>query len=119
MGRGPSVSAQQGRRRLARFIRPEWRVKQLQTTLIEAAKVAPRWRAEFALLYEREKQRGNRNRATLALARKLVAYLMAVNRGERGFEPQAPAAAAKPSRTGETPCTKMRTATTSASDLSM
>jgi len=78
------------------------RNKHLQTTLIEAAKVAPRWHAEFALLYEREKQRGNRNRATLALARKLVAYLMAVDRGERGFEPQPP----KPSRTAETPAEK-------------
>jgi len=33
------------------------RNKHLQTTLIEAAKVAPRWHSEFALLYDREKQR--------------------------------------------------------------
>jgi hypothetical protein len=29
----------------------------------------------MALLYEKEAQKGNRNRATLAVARKLVAYL--------------------------------------------
>jgi transposase len=69
------------------------RNKHLQSTLIEAAKVAPRWHAEFALLYEHEKQKGNRNRATLAIARKLVAYLLAVDRAQRSFEPQAPARA--------------------------
>jgi len=30
--------------------------------LIEAAKLAPRWNAELALVYERAKQKGNRNR---------------------------------------------------------
>ena len=64
------------------------RNKHLQTTLIEAAKLAPRWSTELALVYEREKQRGNRNRATLAVARKLVAYLMAVDREERPFDTQ-------------------------------
>ena len=64
------------------------RNKHLQTMLIEAAKLAPRWNAELALVYEREKQRGNRNRATLAVARKLVAYLMAVDREERLFDTQ-------------------------------
>ena len=48
----------------------------------------PRWNAELALVYEREKQKGNRNRATLAVARKLVAYLMAVDREERPFDTQ-------------------------------
>lgn len=61
------------------------RNKHLQTTLIEAAHLAPRWNAELALVYEREKQKGNRNRATLAVARKLVAYLMAVDRREQAF----------------------------------
>ena len=54
--------------------------------LIEAAKLAPRWNAELALVYERAKQKGNRNRATLAVARKLVAYLMAVDREARPFD---------------------------------
>jgi len=61
------------------------RNKHLQTTLIEAAKMAPRNSAELAMLYDKEKQKGNANRATLAVARKLVAYLMAVDRGHRNF----------------------------------
>jgi len=66
------------------------RNKHLQSMLIEAAKLAPRWNAELALVHEREKQKGNRNRATLAVARKLVAYLMAVDRREQGFSKTAP-----------------------------
>jgi transposase len=61
------------------------RNKHLQTTLIEAAKMAPRYSPTLALLYDREKQRGNANRATLAVARKLVAYLMAVDREQTHF----------------------------------
>jgi len=62
------------------------RNKHLQTTLIEAAKMAPRYSPGLALLYDREKRKGNANRATLAVARKLVAYLMAVDRGQRKFQ---------------------------------
>ena len=62
------------------------RNKHLQTTLIEAAKMAPRNSAELAMLYDKEKQKGNPNRATLAVARKLVAYLLAVDRGHRKFQ---------------------------------
>ena len=61
------------------------RNKHLQTTLIEAAKMAPRNSPELAMLYDKEKQKGNANRATLAVARKLVAYLMAVDRGQTHF----------------------------------
>src|SRR6201984_2735971 len=61
------------------------RNKHLQTTLIEAAKMAPRISSDLAALYDREKQKGNANRATLAVARKLVAYLVAVDRREKGF----------------------------------
>jgi len=64
---------------------PKQRNKHLQTTLIEAAKMAPRYSPTLALLYDREKQKGNANRATLAVARKLVAYLMAVDRGQCHF----------------------------------
>lgn len=53
--------------------------------MIEAAKLAPRWNSDLALLYDKEKQRGNHNRATLAVARKLVAYLLAVDRREKPF----------------------------------
>jgi transposase len=61
------------------------RNKHLQTTLIEAAKMAPRFSPTLALLYDQEKQKGNANRATLAVARKLVAYLLAVDRRQKEF----------------------------------
>jgi transposase len=61
------------------------RNKHLQTTLIEAAKMAPRNSSDLAMLYDKEKRKGNANRATLAVARKLVVYLMAVDRGRRNF----------------------------------
>ena len=62
------------------------RNKHLHTTLIEAAKMAPRNSPELAMLYDRERQKGNVNRAALAVARKLVAYLMAIDRGHRNFQ---------------------------------
>ena len=58
----------------------------LQTTLIEAAKLAPRWNPQLAAVHAREVQRGHRNRATLEVARKLVAYLLAVDKGGKPFE---------------------------------
>jgi len=61
------------------------RNKHLQTTLIEAAKMAPRNSPELAMLYDKEKQKGNANGATLAVARKLVAYLVAVDRRQKEF----------------------------------
>jgi transposase len=61
------------------------RNKHLQCVLIEAAKMAPRNSSELALLYDREKCKGNANRATLAVARKLVAYLVAVDRRQKEF----------------------------------
>jgi transposase len=56
------------------------RNKQLQTMLIEAAKLAPRYNEQLAALRDKELARGNRNRATIAVARKLVEYLLAVDR---------------------------------------
>jgi transposase len=61
------------------------RNKHLQTTLVEAAKMAPRNSPALAMLYDQEKQKGNANRATLAVARKLVAYLVAVDRRQKEF----------------------------------
>jgi len=58
----------------------------LQTALIEAAKLAPRWNHPLAAVYERERERGHRNRATLQVARKLVAYLMAVDKSGQPFQ---------------------------------
>lgn len=62
------------------------RNKHLQSKLIEAAKLAPNWNPQLAALHEKELKRGNRNRATLAVARKLVEYLLAVDRREKPFE---------------------------------
>jgi transposase len=61
------------------------RNKHLQTVLVEAAKLAPRYSSDLALVREREMQRGNRNRATLAVARKLVAFMLAVERRQQDF----------------------------------
>jgi hypothetical protein len=48
----------------------------------------------LAVVHERELQRGDRNRATLAVARKLVAYLMAVDKSGKPFEMHAGSAEA-------------------------
>jgi transposase len=61
------------------------RNKHLQHMLIEAAKIAPHWNPKLAAIHERELQKGNRNRATLAVARKLVAYMMAVDKSCADF----------------------------------
>lgn len=65
----------------------------LQTVLIEAAKLAPRWNPQLAAIHEREVQRGHRNRATLAVARKLVAYLLAVDKTGKPFQIRTPTTA--------------------------
>jgi transposase len=62
------------------------RNKPLQTKLIEAAKLAPHWNEQLALMYEKESARGNRNRTTLVVARKLVEYMLAVDRRGTDFE---------------------------------
>ena len=67
----------------------------LQTVLIEAAKLAPRWNPQLAALHEREMGRGHRNRATLLVARKLVAYLLAVDKSGKPFQIRTPAAVEK------------------------
>ena len=64
------------------------RNKHLQSVLIEAAKLAPRWNPQLAEVHERELAKGNRNRATLAVARKLVAYMLAVDRKQQKFTPR-------------------------------
>lgn len=62
------------------------RNKHLQRILVEAAKLAPRYNDQLAWVYQQQRQGTNHNRATLAVARKLVAYLMAVDRSGRPFE---------------------------------
>lgn len=70
------------------------RNKHLQTVLIEAAKLAPRWNEQLAEAHAKELTRGNRNRATLAVARRLVAYMLVVERRKTVFEPMTTAFAA-------------------------
>jgi transposase len=65
----------------------------LQTALIEAAKLAPRWNPQLAAVHARELERGHRNRATLQVARKLVAYLLAVDKSGLPFQLRTPAQA--------------------------
>jgi transposase len=62
----------------------------LQTTLIEAAKLAPRWNPQLAALHARELERGHHNRATLVVARKLVAYLLAIDKSRQPFQLRLP-----------------------------
>ena len=65
------------------------RNKHIQQVLVEAARLAPRYSDELALLHEKERQRGNGNRATLAVARKMVALMLAVERRNTDFVPAA------------------------------
>jgi transposase len=62
----------------------------LQTVLIEAAKLAPRWNPQLAALHAHTLQRGHANRATLQVARKLVAYLLAVDKSGQPFQVHTP-----------------------------
>ena len=71
--------------KLVRMPISKQRNKHIQQVLVEAAKLAPRYNHELALVYEREQQRGNKNRATLAVARKMVAYMLAVERRKQDF----------------------------------
>jgi transposase len=63
------------------------RNKHIQHVLVEAAKMAPRYSHELALVREKEIQRGNKNRATLPVAWKMVAYMLAVERRQQDFVP--------------------------------
>lgn len=65
------------------------RNKYLQTVLIEASKIAPQWNEELRAIRDRERERGHHNRATVVVARKLVAYLLAVDRRRGPFEASA------------------------------
>ena len=61
------------------------RNKHLQTILVEAAKIAPIWNPQLAAVHEKELKKGNRNRATLAVARRLVASMMSVDKNRKDF----------------------------------
>ena len=63
------------------------RNKHIQRVLIEAAKLAPRESPELAMIRARELEKGNPNRATLAVARKIVIYMLAVERRQQDWVP--------------------------------
>ena len=63
------------------------RNKHIRRALVEAAKLVPKQSHKLPLVYEKAKQKGNANRATIAGARKMVTYLLAVDRGDRPFIP--------------------------------
>jgi transposase len=63
------------------------RNEHLQWVLIEVAKLAPTHNPTLAEVRQRTLEKGaNKNQATLAVARKLVAYLMAVDKSGKPFE---------------------------------
>src|ERR1700723_791657 len=66
--------------RVMRMPLSKQRNKHIQRVLVEAAKLAPRESPELAMVRERELRKGNPNRATLAVARKMVSYMLAVER---------------------------------------
>lgn len=68
------------------------RNKHLQSILVEAAKLAPMRNDTLREIHDRELAKGNQNRATLAVARKLVEYLVAVDRRASEFETRKQAA---------------------------
>jgi transposase len=61
------------------------RNKHIQTILIEAAKLAPIWNPQLADVHQKESARGNKNKATLAVARKLVAFMLSVEKSGKDF----------------------------------
>jgi transposase len=52
----------------------------LQTVLIEVSKIATMSQGKLREIYDQARAKGNANQATLQVARKLVAYLLAVDR---------------------------------------
>jgi transposase len=73
----------------------------LQTVLIEAAKLAPRWNPHLAALHARQLELGHPNRATLQVARKLVAYLLAVDKSGQPFRVLTPPPTVKSAAKGK------------------
>src|SRR6201981_3826696 len=63
------------------------RNKHIQRVLVEAAKLATRESPELAMIRARELERGNPNRATLAVARKIDCYMLAVERRQQDWAP--------------------------------
>jgi len=75
------------------------RNKYLQSTIIEAAKIAPIHNPQLREIRDRAIERGaNANEATIAVARKLVAYLLAVDKLGEPFQPRCISASEEKSR---------------------
>jgi transposase len=69
------------------------RNRHLQSTLIEAAKMAPLVNEKLREVQRKAKEKGGHaNRATLAVARKLVTFLLAADRAFFAHSPEFPAA---------------------------
>lgn len=66
------------------------RNQHLQHVLVEAAHLAARRDAGLGALYERVKAERHAGAAAVAVARKLAAYLLAVDRSGRPFQPRQP-----------------------------
>lgn len=62
------------------------RNKYLQRMLIEAAKLAPKWNTRLAEIHARELERGNRNRATLEVARRLAVLLWSIDKSGEEYD---------------------------------
>ena len=63
------------------------RNKHLQSTIIEAAHLAPRWNPQLALVHQKALARGaNKNEAAIAVARTLVSYLLCVDKTGKPFQ---------------------------------
>jgi transposase len=56
------------------------RNRHLQTVLIEASKIGVMYHDKLRQVHHQAARKGHQNRATLAVARKLVAYLLAADR---------------------------------------
>ena len=70
------------------------RNKHLQTKLIEIAKLAPMHNEVFAQMYKREKERGsNHNQASIAIARRIVALLLVLDKKEEDYDAEIHGAA--------------------------
>jgi hypothetical protein len=77
------------------------RNEHLQTTLIEAAHLAQRYNPVLRAVYEKVKREVHGGAAVLVVARKLVAYLMAVDVSGKPFEVRQTAEPALSSPTGK------------------
>jgi transposase len=74
----------------------------LQTALIEAAKLAPQWNPQLAAVHAKHLDAGgHRNEATLQVARKLVAYLLAIDKSGQPFQIRGPVET-EPTKEGDT-----------------